>query len=120
MGIFGLFAGLLILLGTSVASLIVGMNASANDSMIAIPIITGAGFLISGLVMLTPAIGVLAGIGMYKYASWGRVLGVIVSVLYIPFHFPFGTLLGIYTLWVLLSSETSFLFDRPNPAPFQS
>ncbi|MGI6456366.1 MAG: hypothetical protein ACOX5R_12210 [bacterium] len=55
---------------------------------------------------------VLAGIGMLNYYQWGRILGIIISILYIPFHIPLGTMVGVYSLWVLFSEETVELFNR--------
>lgn len=47
--------------------------------------------------------------GLLHFRPWARILAIILAVLHI-FSFPFGTALAIYTLWVLLSSETQPLF----------
>jgi len=44
-----------------------------------------------------------AGFGLLDYAPWARSLAVAVCVLGL-LNFPFGTALGIYGLWVLLSA----------------
>ena len=41
---------------------------------------------------------------------WGRVIGIIVAILTL-FKFPFGTALGIYTLWVLVPAESGMEYD---------
>lgn len=52
----------------------------------------------------------IAGVGLWRRWRWGRWLGVILSVLYLP-AFPVGTLLGAYGLWILLSEEGAAAFQ---------
>lgn len=46
---------------------------------------------------------VIAGVGLLDYESWARPLAMVVCVLAL-LRFPFGTILGIYGLWVLVSA----------------
>ncbi len=46
--------------------------------------------------------GVVAGWGLLTHQSWARMLAIIVACITL-IHFPLGTALGIYTLWVLLA-----------------
>jgi hypothetical protein len=46
--------------------------------------------------------GVIAGVGLLQREPWGRVLALIVGIISL-INIPFGTALGVYTLWVLLS-----------------
>jgi len=46
--------------------------------------------------------GILAGIGLLQRAGWARTLTLIIGVISL-LSFPFGTALGIYSLWVLMS-----------------
>lgn len=39
--------------------------------------------------------------GLYERQAWARILGIVIGFLAL-IRFPFGTALGIYTLWVLL------------------
>lgn len=48
---------------------------------------------------------ILAGMGLYKRKEWARVLTLILSVIEI-FSFPFGTAIGIYSIWALIQPET--------------
>ena len=43
--------------------------------------------------------GLIAGIGLLSKKSWGMVLALIVGIINI-FSFPFGTAIGIYTIWI--------------------
>ncbi len=50
---------------------------------------------------------ILAGIGLLTRQPWGRILAIVLAVLAL-LKIPFGTALGIYTLWVL-GSRSSFV-----------
>ena len=61
---------------------------------------------IFGLASAAPGIPwLVGGWGLLKGKEWGRMTLVVFSVLAL-FLFPAGTLLGGYTLWVLLNPET--------------
>lgn len=53
--------------------------------------------------------GLAAGIGLLKYQNWARILNLILSVLDL-FAVPVGTLVGVYSIWVLAQRETEVLF----------
>lgn len=55
--------------------------------------------------------GIFAGMGLYKRREWARVLSLILSVIEI-FSFPFGTAIGIYSIWVLIQPETIAEFNN--------
>ena len=60
--------------------------------------------------------GLVAGIGLLKFQPWARILAIVLSALHLV-NFPFGTAVGIYGLYVLLSDEGSRLFKPAPPAP---
>lgn len=55
---------------------------------------------------------VSGGFGLLKKKPWGRTLILIVSVLALVF-FPFGTALGIYSIYILTHQETIKMFETP-------
>ncbi len=55
--------------------------------------------------------GIVGGIGLLKRRSWARILVLILAVVDL-FQIPFGTIIGIYTIWVLLNDETAKLFAQ--------
>jgi hypothetical protein len=59
---------------------------------------------------------ILAGWGLFAGKSWARPLALVLAILHLP-NVPFGTALGIYTLWALLSSEQSRDLAAPAPRP---
>jgi len=54
---------------------------------------------------------IVGGIGLLKHRGWARILVLILAVLDL-FLIPIGTIVGIYTMWVLLNDETTKLFTK--------
>lgn len=67
--------------------------------------------MISIALICKAAFGLAAGIGILQRADWGRVLALVVGCISL-INAPFGTALGIYTLWVLLSPNAEIEFRR--------
>ena len=61
------------------------------------PILGLVGVVIAGFAIA----GLIAGIGLMARAPWARMLAIVVGCISL-IHFPLGTALGIYTLWVLV------------------
>lgn len=72
----------------------------------------GVGFAIFLAVVALP--GLVAGIGLVMRKTWARILGIVVGVLML-FHFPIGTLIGAYTLFVLAQDAAPNYFETPKP-----
>jgi hypothetical protein len=53
--------------------------------------------------------GILAGYGLLKRHQWGRILALVMGILNL-FNVPIGTLLGAYTLFVLLQNSAEPYF----------
>jgi hypothetical protein len=66
----------------------------------------GVGVLVLGV------LGVAAGWGLWQREPWARIVAIILGVISL-LHFPLGTALGIYTLWVLLPNEAAAEYARP-------
>ncbi|HUL16893.1 MAG TPA: zinc ribbon domain-containing protein [Terriglobales bacterium] len=49
--------------------------------------------------------------GLYEKQPWARILGIVLGFL-VLIRIPFGTALGIYTLWVLLPSTSGQEYDQ--------
>ena len=60
-----------------------------------------------------PAFGIAAGVGILQRADWARIMALVVGCVSL-INAPFGTALGVYTLWVLLSpnAEAEFRGQR--------
>jgi len=55
--------------------------------------------------------GILAGMGLYRRKEWARILTLVLSVIEV-FNFPFGTAIGIYSIWALIQPETIAAFNE--------
>lgn len=71
------------------------------------------GFLHSiGLVFLAGAVAsLLAGWGLLDRQPWARTLAIVLACFNL-LHVPFGTALGVYTLWVLLPASSEEEYRR--------
>lgn len=56
-------------------------------------------------------IGIIAGVGLLHYRPWARILTIVLACISL-IHLPFGTALGIYTLWVLLTGGADREYQR--------
>lgn len=80
---------------------------------------SGFGVLVGSFLILLGLPGLLGGIGIMKFQPWGRIVILIISVLDL-LSCPFGTALGIYSLWVLLQEESAALFENRTDYRYQS
>jgi mannitol-specific phosphotransferase system IIBC component len=63
------------------------------------------------LVGFLSTLGLIGGIGLLSYMSWARYLVIVVAALGC-LNIPVGTLIGVYSLWVLLQDDTVRLFEK--------
>ena len=117
-GVLGLMLSLMVLLlfgGTAgIASI---AAASEPDAWLAVPIVGLIGSILVMVIFTLSVPGLIAGIGLLKRRPWARILTIVLSVLNL-INIPFGTILGIYGLWVLLSQDTARSFGvTPVAAP---
>lgn len=69
------------------------------------------GLLSAGVFMVLFGAGyMLLGWSLLEKQPWARVLGIVLAFLAL-LRFPFGTALGIYTLWVLLPETSAREYD---------
>jgi hypothetical protein len=57
------------------------------------------------LVLAKSALGFCAGWGLMHHEAWARIIALVLAFISL-FNIPFGTALGVYTMWVLLPSES--------------
>jgi len=48
--------------------------------------------------------GIITGVGLFKRKEWARILALIISVIHL-INFPFGTAVGVYSIWALVQPE---------------
>ncbi len=85
------------------------MGAVSQDEE-AIRVLSIVGGAAGALVFLLLALPELAvGWGMWNLRPWSRYGGILLGAINLV-NFPFGTLLGVYTLWVLVPEKNAALF----------
>jgi hypothetical protein len=93
--------------------------ASISDdpnAAIALPVIGITGGLLVTLLLLLSLPGIITGIGLLRLRPWARIMGIVLSILGLM-AIPFGTIVGVYGLWVLFSSDTERLFAAHTSPP---
>lgn len=107
--------GVLTLFGAVVAlAAIVGGGVLSGDAEAML--VTGIVGPAVGLFLFLLALpGIIGGVGLLQGKSWARILVLILGMFKL-IDFPIGTLIGIYTIWVLLNQETALLFDGESKA----
>lgn len=104
-----LLAALVLILAIGSAAGIVGVAADPNDAAVAIPILGIAGTALGVMLAVLAVPGIVAGWGLLALQPWARIVAIVLSAVNI-LNIPFGTVLGIYGLWVLLNKDTERLF----------
>jgi hypothetical protein len=72
--------------------------------------------LIGWLVLARGIAGIIVGVGLLQRAPWARVWALVMGFLSI-LSIPFGTALGIYTIWVLLGAGAEEEYRRLGSQP---
>ena len=103
------------LMGAFVFLFLTGIgNIAAIEDPMAPRILTLVGLSVGVLLVVLGLPGMAAGYGLLKRRSWARGLAVAVGVLNLV-NVPIGTLIGIYTLVVLMQDEATEYFAALKP-----
>lgn len=103
-GILGMTAAAIVFIAVAGGGLISGdPTAITVTSIVAVSV--------SSIIVIFSIPEIVAGIGILKVKSWGRILGMVVAILDL-LSIPFGTAFGIYALWVLMNEETEKIFKQ--------
>jgi hypothetical protein len=68
--------------------------------------------LIATVVIVKAFAGFAAGWGLLRREPWARNVAVVLAFVSLFFNVPFGTALGVYTLWVLLPAESDVAYEE--------
>ena len=104
-GLFGEILGLLVRWGS------IRPHEIPVEVLEIVPIILT---VIGMLVFIVSTAGIVAAVGVLKQKEWGRILMLVVSFFNL-LRIPLGTILGIYSIWVLLNNDTIKLFNPVVP-----
>jgi len=99
--------GLLTALIVAIAMVGAGIIAADPDAMTVLSIVATS----IGFALFLPSLpGLVGGIGVIKYQPWARIVVLVVGFINLLF-IPFGTILGIYTIWVLMHEDVKRMFE---------
>lgn len=86
----------------------IGAISGDSDAMVVLSLVAT---FVAALLSLLALPGIAAGIGLLKRRAWGRILSIVVGILGLA-NVPVGTMVGIYTLWVLLQENAAAYFEH--------
>lgn len=103
-----------LLVGVALLALALGaasLTADAAGREVLAASITALAFAaLAALSLAWGVANVLAGSALRRHRPWGRLVALVMGVLNL-FLLPIGTVLGAYSLWVLLNERTRPLFE---------
>ncbi len=67
--------------------------------------------LLGVMLLGSAAVGILAGWGLLERQPWARMLSIVLAVVNL-IDLPFGTALGVYTLWALLPARSELEYRQ--------
>jgi hypothetical protein len=118
--LFLLWGGMILVLSLSLLSIgfaATAIGASGNPRVSSAPLAAGlvaAGFFtLAAAGFLFGGVHVWLGTRVRGCREWARAFAIVLAIVDLVLV-PFGTGLGIYTLWALLHSGTRRLFDTPH------
>jgi hypothetical protein len=66
--------------------------------------------IIATIMVVVSVVAIIGAVGVMRKREWARVLLLVISFLGLV-RVPLGTILGVYSIWVLLNDETIRLFN---------
>lgn len=105
-------SGLMLLIGALIFGLLAGIGAVSgdDDAMLVLGIV---GTVVGGIMLFLSIPGIIGGIAILQRARWSRIYMIVLSALKL-IDIPFGTALGIYTIYALLRPDVIEILD-PQP-----
>ena len=119
MNLFGAaFVGALALVADRVIVILIQEHAISHDDvplelLDLLPLVLAVAALAIAVCSIP---GLIAGFAYLRHREWARITLLVVSFLYLV-NIPLGTLLGGYSIWVLMQEETVRLSSRPGSSP---
>lgn len=114
LGALGVLACVVILILFGGPSGVLLINARTGSNVTTTEGFVTACVMVYLFLMAGPLIAV--GMGLLQFQEWARNMGMILSIFSL-IHIPIGTIVGVYSLWVLTSFEVEPLFQSPPRPP---
>jgi len=85
-----------------------GLFSEEVDAFIAMTVMA---FFVAGMMLVFTLPGFIAGYGLLKRKSWSRPLTIVLGLLQLM-SFPIGTVIGVYTFYVMFQNDANEFFPR--------
>lgn len=89
----------------------IGLASGDPDARVVLPVV---GISVGFFVAMLSLPGLVAGYGLVKRRPWARYLALVIAFFNLV-NIPLGTMLGLYSFWVLLQSEAAAYFEDWQP-----
>ena len=100
-----------LVLGVLVYFLLTTIGVLSGD-LETLPLLSTVGVFVLSLLALLGLPGIVAGFGLLAHKAWARYLAIVLGLLNL-LNFPIGTVMGVYTLWVLMQNQAADYFTQP-------
>jgi hypothetical protein len=98
------------LIGAAIIFFIFSFAGSfVDDVEVAGPVMKFIGTFLPSMMLLVSLLGLIGGIGLLSFQKWAKILVMVIAAVGC-FAFPIGTIIGVYSLWVLVQDDTAKLF----------
>jgi len=111
LGVCYIALGCLGVLGALIVLAVVTGGGFLSGDSTTIWITSSVGTVLAAFILLLALPGVIGGIALLRHASWARIFVLVLGALNLV-NIPFGTILGIYTLWALTRPEIEQIFHK--------
>ena len=106
------------LLSTGVAATAIGaaVAPAASSGKVTAGIVAAVFFVLAGAGLVFGLVHIWIGTRLRRFREWARAFAIVLAAVDLVLV-PFGTGLGVYTLWALLNEQSKPLFDSTSAGP---
>lgn len=108
-------SGLLLIIGILLFGLLAGIGAVSGDEDATL-VLGIIGTVVGGFMIVLSIPGIIGGIAVLQRARWSRIFLIVLSAFKL-LDVPFGTALGIYTIYAMLRPDVIEALDPPAVRP---
>lgn len=112
LALINIVSGVLGLLAACIVFTVLVVIAPVTDDAVAAWTLVLVAVGVSGLLFLLSAPSIVAGVGLLKHKAWARILTLVLAVIALM-NVPIGTLIALYTFWVLTNEEATHILSTP-------
>ena len=100
---------ILVLVGAALLFVSVVGGGLLSGDRDAIRITSIVGTVVAAFLALLAVPGIVAGVGLLRHRNWARILSLVLSIFDL-LAFPIGTIIAVYSIWILVQREVEVLF----------